>query len=103
MVTELEDAHAHLREAQECLRLCRLGEPGVFGFERPYSENLRQLERQVKSAISWVWDAQERERGVDFQRSVEREKAWISASAYLLWMQESKALRKLAQEERHDP
>ena len=62
MVTELEDAHAHLREAQECLRLCRLGEPGVFGFERPYSENLRQLERQVKSAISWVWDAQERER-----------------------------------------
>ncbi len=50
-MTELEQARAHLKDAQDSLHFERTGSDKV---------RVRYFERNVLSALSWVWDAQER-------------------------------------------
>jgi hypothetical protein len=62
-LTELDQARAHLRECQDALHLSR--SRGVNSFGVPFAkvhDGLRREHNALYAAISWVWDAQERER-----------------------------------------
>lgn len=64
-MTELEEARAHLRRSQEWLRMARAGYTNHFGiYVQPgsNSDTIRRCAEDVLSALSWVYDAQERER-----------------------------------------
>ena len=56
-MTELERARAHLRECQRILYSQRRAWPHLC-----QGEMLSRDESNVLAALSWVWDAQERER-----------------------------------------
>jgi hypothetical protein len=61
MTTELEQARAHLRDCQKALKHAR--DVSVFEQGQWWPENMKaNAERAVLAALSWVWDAQERER-----------------------------------------
>ena len=59
-MTELEQARAHLRDCQKALKHAR--DVSVFEQGQWWPENMKaNAERAVLAALSWVWDAQERE------------------------------------------
>jgi len=59
--SELEQARAHLREAQELLRCARCDPEGITaGLWKLPPDAARNAERQVLAALSWVWDIQQR-------------------------------------------
>jgi hypothetical protein len=61
IMTELEEARAHLEACQAHLAWTRQA-PQVFGAnpDDAYKEFIRIDERRVLAALSWVWDVQER-------------------------------------------
>ena len=61
-MTELEQARAHLRDCQKALKHAR--DVSVFEQGQWWPENMKaNAERAVIAALSWVWDAQQRDKG----------------------------------------
>jgi hypothetical protein len=68
-MTELEQARAHLRACQEALRrdsqivgFVRTGTMSTRQTRSAWRDHMRDRKNAVLAALSWVWDAQERER-----------------------------------------
>jgi hypothetical protein len=65
--TELEEARAHLLNVQQRLAAARKGDVFLIGPNQCIAplppDMMREREREVLAALSWVWDAQEREAG----------------------------------------
>ncbi len=59
-ITELEQARAHLTLCQETLRILRAA-PKRYVRRRDHAGIVGEAKSSVLAALSWVWDAQERD------------------------------------------